>query len=68
MRRDELLTVHEAAEALGCSESSIWNWVANRRLGSVKFGGRRFIMKQDLEKLTVVTPADHERFNYKTAE
>lgn len=36
-----LLTVPEAAEWLGVAESTVWRWLREGRLGSVKVGGRR---------------------------
>lgn len=47
----EKLAYHvvEAAEAIGLSESTLWREIKAGNLQSIKAGGRRLILKTDLE-------------------
>jgi excisionase family DNA binding protein len=37
------LSVPETAETLGTSDATVWRWIADKKLATVKIGGRRFV-------------------------
>ena len=43
------LTFSEAARQLGVHVGTIWRWYMNRGLPSIKIGGRRYLLVEDLE-------------------
>ncbi len=45
---DPLLTVEQAAQRLGVSESTLWRMIRSGRIQSVRKGGRRFIPTSSL--------------------
>jgi excisionase family DNA binding protein len=48
---EELLTVQQSAEVLGCSEATIRNWIREGRLRAYRVGPRFLRIKaNDLEK------------------
>lgn len=46
-----LFSIKQAAEYLSMRPSTLYQWIHEGRIGSVKIGGRRLIRKNDLEKL-----------------
>ena len=51
--REGLLTVPEAAKALGISVSTAWRWIDRGILPSVRIGPKRvFVRREDLEPVT----------------
>ncbi len=55
---DELLGIGRAAEALGVTRATIYRWIAERRLDSVRddLGGRTFVVRADVEALRDAPP------------
>jgi len=47
---DDLLTVDQAAIRLGRPRSTIYRWVAAKKLGSIKLGGTLFVLKDAVER------------------
>ena len=48
--KTEYLTVEEIAALLGEKETSVRDWIRNKRLPAYKFGRRLKVRRQDLEK------------------
>jgi excisionase family DNA binding protein len=48
------LSVDEAATAFGVSPATVWRWVAERKLGTVKVGGRRLVPIAAIDALLTV--------------
>ncbi len=48
---NELLTIKEAAEMVGCHESTIRNWIKSGVIESLKIGGKRRFKKSVIEKI-----------------
>jgi excisionase family DNA binding protein len=48
------LSVDEAAKAFGVSQATVWRWVAERKLGTVKVGGRRLVPIAAIDALLTV--------------
>ena len=44
------LSVKETAAALGASVASVWRWIRERELPSVKIGGRVFVPRHALRR------------------
>jgi excisionase family DNA binding protein len=47
----ELLTVSQAAEALGATSQTIRNWIRSDRLRAVRIGNRFLIARTEVERL-----------------
>ena len=48
MKLDDLVTITEAAELVGCSRQNIHLWIKNGVLGSVQMGNQKLIRKDAL--------------------
>lgn len=50
-----LLTCQEAADRLGLTRSTVWRWIEQRKLGSVKFGSSNRaavrVLESEVERL-----------------
>lgn len=64
--QEELLTIKEAAELLKVSEVTVKRYIANDTIPSVKIGGARRIIKDDIWETFVVKMK--EEHDYKTEE
>ena len=51
MHRPDLLTVSQAAEALGATSQSIRNWIRGDRLRAVRIGNRFLIQRDEVERM-----------------
>jgi len=53
MKLDSLrmTSVKKAAEIIGVSVTTIWNWIASGRLKAVKVGGRRLIAIREVSRV-----------------
>lgn len=49
--KNTLLTITEAADQLRIAESTVRHWIASRKVPSVRVGGRRLLMQDDLDAL-----------------
>jgi excisionase family DNA binding protein len=49
--RPDLVTVSQAAEALGATSQSIRNWIRSDRLQAVRIGNRFLIPRADVERM-----------------
>lgn len=60
--RGERLSMAEVARELQVHITTVWRWaskgVRGRRLGTVAVGGRRFVLRRQLDEFLAVTPAD----------
>lgn len=45
-----LLNIPDAAVLLGVCEQTVWKWVYERRIGSVKLGRSRKIRRSEIER------------------
>lgn len=43
--------VEEAAEAMSVGKSTVWRWIHDKRVRSVKLGGRTLIPREELLRL-----------------
>lgn len=48
---EELLTVEEAAPALGISVPTAWRWIRDKKLVVVRVAGRTLIPKSEVDRL-----------------
>lgn len=55
--QERFFSVDTAAKMLDCSPQTIWCWVKERKIGSVKFGGLRRIPSGEIEKLGIKCPS-----------
>ena len=44
-------SVFDASQMLGISQSSLWQWISEEKLKSIKIGNRRIITAQELQRL-----------------
>ena len=54
---ERFYSVDTAAKMLDCSPETIWSWVKERKIGSVKFGRLRRIPATEIEKMAVKCPS-----------
>ena len=54
---ERLYSVNTVAVMLDCSPETIWCWVKERKIGSVKFGRLRRIPAKELKKLGIRCPS-----------
>ncbi|MEC7797836.1 MAG: helix-turn-helix domain-containing protein [Pseudomonadota bacterium] len=43
--------IEEAAQAIGVGKSTIWRWVHDGRVKTIKLGGRTLIRREELMRL-----------------